>query len=75
MSAHAAGERLLGRQPHRIVREVSRPQSLGLLILSVIGMFWFGGRFSVFDTVALLACGLAAGAALAALAAARQKSR
>ena len=56
-------------------RTVSRPQSLGVLLLSVTGMFWFGGRFSLFDTVALLVCGLAAGAALAALAAARQKTR
>jgi hypothetical protein len=54
---------------------VSRRQSFVVLLLSVVGMVWFAGRFNPFDTVALLACGLAAGGALAALAATRQKSR
>jgi hypothetical protein len=55
--------------------DVSRRQSFAVLLLSAVGMFWFAGRFSLLDTIALLACGLAAGAALAGLAAARQKSR
>jgi hypothetical protein len=38
-------------------------------------MAWFSQGFTLVDTVALLICGLAAGAALAALAGARQKVR
>jgi len=45
------------------------------LFIATAGMVWFSRGFGLIETVALLVCGLAAGGALAALAAARQKAR
>jgi hypothetical protein len=52
---------------------VSRPAIF--LLVSLVGMLWFSRGFRVLDSLALLVCGLIAGGALAALAAARRKSR
>jgi hypothetical protein len=46
-----------------------------LLFVAAAGIVWFSRGFSLVETVALLVCGLAAGGALAALAAARPKVR
>jgi len=56
-------------------REVSARRSAILLLIAIAGMAWFSQGFNLVDTVSLLACGLAAGGALAALAAARRKAR
>ena len=46
-----------------------------VLIASAAGMLWFSQRLGVIDTIALLACGVVAGGALAALAAGRTKGK
>lgn len=53
------------------------PRALPVLVLiaSAAGMLWFSQRLGVVDTIALLACGVVAGGALAALAAGRTKGK
>lgn len=46
-----------------------------LLGVSFLGMLRFSRGFSLFESVGLLVCGVVAGGALAALAAARQRVR
>ena len=48
---------------------------VALLVASVAGMFWFSQGLRLIDTLALLACGVVAGGALAALAAGRTKGK
>ncbi len=52
-----------------------RARPVLVLIASAAGMLWFSQRLGVIDTIALLACGVAAGGALAALAAGRTKGK
>ena len=54
---------------------ITRAIPLILLILSVAGIIWFSQGLRVIDTMAMLACGLVAGASLAALAAGRKGRR
>jgi hypothetical protein len=54
---------------------VTKHRAVIVLILAAVGMAWFSRGLSLVDTLALLACGLMAGGSLAALAAARQKTR
>ena len=53
------------------------PRAVPLLLLaaSVAGMFWFSQRLEIIDTIAMLACGLVAGGALAAIAAGRARGK
>jgi hypothetical protein len=54
---------------------VTKHRAVIVLILAAVGIAWFSRGISLVDTLALLACGLMAGGSLAALAAARQKTR
>jgi hypothetical protein len=54
---------------------VPKHRAVILLVVAAVGIGWFSSGISLVDTVALLACGLMAGGSLAALAAARQKTR
>lgn len=54
---------------------VPKHRAVILLVVAAIGIAWFSRGIGLVDTVALLACGLMAGGSLAALAAARQKTR
>ena len=54
---------------------VPKHRAVILLVVATVGIGWFSSGISLVDTVALLACGLMAGGSLAALAAARQKTR
>jgi len=54
---------------------VPKHRAVIVLVVAVVGIAWFSRGMSLVDTVAVLVCGLMAGGALAALAAARQKAR
>ena len=54
---------------------VPKRRAVILLFVAALGIAWFSRGISLVDTLALLACGLTAGGSLAALAAARQKTR
>lgn len=51
----------------------SRAAPLLVLTIAVVGMVMFSQGFRIIDTVGMLICGVAAGASLAAIAAARRK--
>ena len=72
-----AGRRLFvdAAQAALSLRNVPRHRAVIVLVVAAVGMVWFSRGIGLIDTVAVLACGLMAGGSLAALAAARQKTR
>ena len=74
-SCRAAGPFVGRRVATYRLGNVSKRRASIVLFIATAGIVWFSRGFGLVESVALLVCGLAAGGALAALAAARQKAR